>query len=72
MTLIKKREALDIFINQGESISICHPDVEDIETGTTKDIIVTIEIDDIDTVVNELLRLKKEYYEIKEEEANNG
>ena len=72
MTLIKKREALDIFINEGESISICNPDVEDLETGKTKDIIITIEIEDIDTVVNELLRLKKEYYEIKEEEASNS
>lgn len=72
MTLIKKREALDIFINAEESISICHPDVEDIETGKIKNIIVTIEIEDIDTVVNELLRLKKEYYEIKEEEASNS
>lgn len=72
MTLIKKREALDIFINNNNSISICHPNVENFETGKSGDVIVSIEPEDIDTVVNELLRLKKEYYDQIEEDQNNS
>ncbi|NNH01245.1 hypothetical protein [Acinetobacter sp. ANC 5414] len=53
------------------TISICHPDLEDFETGKSKDVIVTIHLEDIDTVVSELLRFKKEYYDQLNEELAN-
>lgn len=71
MTLLKKREALDIFINSNNTISIMHPDVEDLELGKSRDVIITILPEDIDLVVSELLRLQKEYYEQVQEEAEN-
>ncbi|WP_270429088.1 hypothetical protein [Acinetobacter johnsonii] len=71
MTLLKKREALDIFINENNTISIIHPDVEDFESGKNKDVIITILPEDIDLVVSELLRLQKEYYEQVQEEVEN-
>ena len=63
MTLIKQRDAIDIFINSNNTISIVHPEKENIETGKTEDVVVTVHPADVDIVVNELLRLKKEYYE---------
>ncbi|WP_346314659.1 hypothetical protein [Acinetobacter sp. CWB-B33] len=71
MTLLKKREALDIFINNNNTISIMHPDVEDLESGKSKDVIITILPEDIDLVVSELLRLQKQYYEQVQEELEN-
>lgn len=71
MTLLKKREALDIFINSNNTISIMHPDVEDLELGKSRDVIITILPEDIDLVVSELLRLQKEYYEQVQEEVEN-
>ena len=71
MTLLKKREALDIFINGNNTISIMHPDVEDLELGKNRDVIITILPEDIDLVVSELLRLQKEYYEQVQEELEN-
>lgn len=71
MTLLKKREALDIFINGNNTISIMHPDVEDLELGKSRDVIITILPEDIDLVVSELLRLQKEYYEQVQEEVEN-
>lgn len=72
MTLIKQKNAIDIFINGNDTISIVHPDVENLETGRTEDVIITIHPEDIDAVVNELLRLKKEFYDQKEEDLNNS
>lgn len=72
MTLIKQKNAIDIFINGNDTISIVHPDVENLETGRTEDVIITIHPEDIDAVVNELLRLKKEFYDQKEEDLNNN
>ena len=71
MTLLKKREALDIFINGNNTISIMHPDVEYLELGKSRDVIITILPEDIDLVVSELLRLQKEYYEQVQEEVEN-
>lgn len=71
MTLLKKREALDIFINENNTISIMHPDVEDIELGKNRDVIITILPEDIDLVISELLRLQKEYYEQVQEKLES-
>ena len=65
MTLIKKREALNIYLHNQNKISICYPDLEDFETSKSKDVIVTIHLEDIDTVISELLRLKKNIRPIK-------
>lgn len=72
MTLIKQKKAIDIFLNKNDTISIVHPDVENLKTGKDEDVIITIHPEDIDIVVNELLRLKKEYYDQVEEELNNS
>lgn len=63
MTVIKQKDAIDIYINREHTISITHPDKENIETGKTGDAIVIIHPEDIDKVVETLLELKKEYYE---------
>ena len=42
MTLIKKRDALDIYLNNENTISTSPPNLEDFETGKSKDVIVTI------------------------------
>ncbi len=71
MTLIKERDALDIYLNNQNTISTCPPDLENFETGKSKDGIVTIRLEDIDTGVSEPLHLKKEYYDQLNEEFAN-
>lgn len=44
MPLIKAKDAVDVFVNEGGNITICHPD--------DKDALVVIHREDVDTVIN--------------------